>query len=153
MVTWSEQAIVETFQSIFSTRVKLRDVQIELNPLKGQHHTGVLAFGQSNLEGVLAVSFPLATLLSLASHVYNIEPKRLSDEQKVGVVSEVASIVFALLKEKYNQLGAQYQAGFPIIVVGEQHLIFSTFPTNKMHLGFDSAHGSFTFEIAAAQGK
>ena len=153
MVTWSERAVIETFNSLFSCAIKLRDVKIELNPLKGLEVSGVLALGQSSLEGVMAVSFPRDTLTNITSHVYKVDRANLTDELIIGAVSELTSIIFSLLKEKYNQNGFQFTTAFPIVVTGEGHVIFSTFPTNKMQLSFDSTYGPFTFEIAAAQGK
>ncbi len=152
MVGWCEKAVAETFNSLFACQVKLRDVQIELNPVRGQYVTGVLAFGQSSLEGVLAVGFPAETLSTLAFSVFKIPPDEMPEDKLYGTVSELTNIVFGLLKEQYNRNGYQYQPSFPIVVKGNNHTIFSVFPNNKMHLSFDSKFGSFTVEISAAQG-
>ena len=153
MVGWCEKAAVETFNSIFGTQVKLRDVQIELNPLKGQEISGVISLGQTSLEGVLCLSFPKSTLLNLVTSFYQRMADEIGEELLIGTVSETTSIIFGLIKEQYNQRGFQFQPAFPIVVTGSPHTVYSTFPTNKLHLSFDSKHGDFTLEIAAAQGK
>ena len=152
MVGWCEKAVAETFTSLFGCSAQLRDVQIELNPLRGIDVSGVLAFGQSSLEGVLSVSFPEDTLSNLAMSIYKIPAPEIPEDKLYGAVSEITSIVFGLIKEQYNKNGYHYQASFPIVVTGSHHSIFSVFPTNKLHLSFDSQFGAFTVEISAAQG-
>lgn len=153
MVACCEKAAIETFNSIFGAEIKLRDVQIELNPLRGQEISGVISLGQASLEGVLCLSFPKATLTSLVTSFYQKMPDDISEELLIGTVSETTSIIFGLIKEQYNQRGFQFQPAFPIVVTGAPHTVYSTFPTNKLHLSFDSRHGDFTLEVSAAQGK
>lgn len=153
MVGWCEKAVTETCLSIFQLSVKLRDVQIELDPIRGQQITGILTFIQSSLEGALALSFPEGTLENLASTFYQLPASDLSDELLIGAVSETTSIIFNIVKEHYNQNGFRFQPSFPIVVVGGTHRIFTTFPTSKLSLSFDSKHGPFTLEVSAAQGK
>jgi CheY-specific phosphatase CheX len=153
MVGWCEKAAVETFNSIFGSEIKLRDVEIELDPLRGQEVSGVISFAQASLEGVLCLSFPQSTLASMATKFYQKPSDQIGEELLIGAVSEITSILFGLIKEQYNQRGFLFQPAFPIVVMGPPHEIFSTFPTNKLHLRFDSLHGEFTLEISAAQGR
>lgn len=153
MVGWCEKAVTETFRSLFNITVELRDVQIELAPLKGQQVTGILPFVQSSLEGALALSFSEGTLENLASDFYRMPSNELSDELLIGTVSETTSIVFNLVKEVYNQNGFKFQSSYPMVIVGGTHRIFSTFPPCKLTISFDSQYGSFTIEVSAAQGR
>lgn len=140
-------AIVDTFNSMLGLEPKLKSVETSKPGFAKYEISGVIGFIQGSLEGTLTLGFNRKTVAEMLSKFYG-EPIDFADEKLAGGVGELTNIVFGIIKEYYNDVGFDFRMCLPVVIVGDNHSIFSTISSVRMQMIFTTELGEISAEIA-----
>lgn len=150
MVEWCNRAVAETFESLFSMTVMPGKVVGVGEGLRTYEISGVIGFIQEGLEGTMTLGFHKDTLSKMMTAFYGEEVISIN-EQMVGGISEMTNIVFGIVKQQYNDIGFDLQMCLPVVIVGANHHIFSSLPSNKILLQYEVNSEPFWLEISTVE--
>lgn len=132
------KAVKETFGSFFGIMPELKETINDPAPALEPRVdiSGMIAFIQDELEGTMAIRFNKEDLFMIIGPLYD-EKLDVIDSRSVGSVGEFANIIHGVAKQELNAFGCNYQMCLPIVVVGANHSISSSFLGKKVILKYD----------------
>jgi CheY-specific phosphatase CheX len=130
------KAVKETFGSFFGIVPELKETITDQLAAPRVDISGMIAFIQQELEGTLAIRFKREALFQIIGPLYD-EKLDVIDSRSVGSVGEFANIIHGVAKQELNAFGHNYQMCLPVVIVGENHAISSSFSGNKVILKYD----------------
>lgn len=130
------KAVKETFGSFFGVIPVLKETVIDPTDEPKVDISGMIAFVQTDIEGTMSIRFQRDALFSILGGLYGEKLQQI-DSRAVGSMGEFANIIHGIAKEELNAAGYNYQMCLPVVVVGVNHLICSTFTGKKIRLKYD----------------
>jgi CheY-specific phosphatase CheX len=130
------KAVNETFGSFFGITPELKEIITDAKIEPKVDISGMIAFIQQELEGTLAIRFKRESLFQIIGPLYD-EVLDVIDTRSTGSIGEFANIIHGVAKQELNAFGYNYQMCLPVIVVGENHNIISTFVGKRLLLKYD----------------
>jgi CheY-specific phosphatase CheX len=131
-----QKAVKETFASFFGVIPVLTETLVDPTDEPKVDISGMIAFVQTDIEGTMSLRFQKEALFNVLGGLYGEKLEQI-DSRAVGSVGEFANIIHGIAKEELNTTGCNYQICLPVVVVGVNHLICSTFSGKKIRLKYD----------------
>lgn len=135
-------AIEQIFMSAFQTGCQANPPDFDVREEGYGDVTGVIGLAHPGLKGMLSVSFPKSTILSLLSRVYRTELTELNSSAKDGV-GEVTNIIYGILKRQLNELGYSFGLAMPSVIIGQNHMFSACSDQPCVRVTFTSEVGEF----------
>ncbi len=139
---------IESVDSVFTTmldvRPKRNGLKVSDGQAKGEVITSLVGLS-GQVSGVVALRFPPATALKLASRMLGTELTEVNDEV-TDAISEMVNMVAGSAKAKFDH-DPPLELGLPTVVEGTGYKL--KYPTKSVWLEvpFSSEAGDFTMEV------
>jgi CheY-specific phosphatase CheX len=151
LINLIDKAIEHTFMSFFSILPVLTKVdEFTISNFNSEPNdydiSSVIAFIEDQLDGTLALRFHKMALLKAISKVYTAETATV-DHRALGAIGELVNTIYGIIKQNLNQKGYNYQMCVPVIVIGSNHSICSTFQGKKIQMLYQLLNDRFLVEI------
>jgi chemotaxis protein CheX len=139
---------IEAVDSVFTTMLdvtpKRNGLKVSDGKAKGEVVTSLVGMS-GQVSGVVALRFPPATALNLASRMLGSEMTEISDEV-TDAVSEMVNMVAGSAKAKFNH-DPPLQLGLPTVVEGAGYRLKYPSKSVWLEVPFTSDAGDFTMEV------
>ena len=150
LITRCEEAVQETFLTLMGVRPRLLNVVHNPNKRTVSEISGVIGIVQNSMEGTISLGFSQEALKRMMTDFYQ-QPVDNMDDNLIGGISELTNIIFGMIKENYSNDGHQFKMCLPIVVVGNNHSVFSALSADGVILYFSTDYGPFTLEVMSVK--
>ncbi|MEK6705338.1 MAG: chemotaxis protein CheX [Bdellovibrionota bacterium] len=108
--------------------------------------TGIIGLMSETFSGTVAISFPTATFINVASRMLGETVNEVTQEIK-DVVAELTNIILGMAKAVLNEKGYALQNALPSVVSGQDHNIFHSGQGPVIVIPFESDSGPFKIMV------
>lgn len=139
-------SVYNTMETMLGIKPVRLDIEItDESSIKGDV-SGIIGFADKKIFGVVALSFPEKTVLSIYQKMMGERVARINAEVQ-DIVGELANIVAGGAKKELSHMGFSFHISIPTVVVGKSHKLGHRFGTPLVVVPFKLNKDIFTMEV------